>query len=607
MVLVPQRGGDSVDLPGLILALGNLRPLPKAAAAQRARERRVIDFRYRLRDGLVAGYDMAGLSTYVDAAGLVKNQPHNLLSESEFRNGLSDVPTRGGLVSAASMVGMLGAVAIGWDGSTTAYAYKYPSLSISAGWVSAFVEMSDGQAPVFTGAVDFYFIFNGGTLAVGGYVIESVPEYPGRYRVSAPTPAMAAAGYVGMIKYGGNSSRAFKFSGLQVNAGAALLPYVATTTAPRHLPALYDNGVRALRLEGPQVQLFRGTNDVAGSQWGTSASLARSNAAAVGPGGAMSMCAIECVGSGFAFVDHGLLTGAPTTGALSARFAVRGGAGVSYFSFGLYDPGSGYSQEAGEARVVRGPGAITSGGGSNAQYGLAGLSPSELTIVEVVRVGGFSGAWAGFYFYPKGASPEVGDTFYFEPMLAVDGAILSSDIPNPAAASVLRPGAQQVISGAEFDRLFQATGTPSLTACTLLLKLGKRPVPFSAASFVLFALNDAAGSFGAGHGLRVRSNGTGISVGGASADSAFTGALVDGGNVIGIGIDVPGNALMLSVNGSATITLAGSGYTGVAAALARLRGQDSAGTNGDGAVHHQTIEVLPPMSAAALPVRTAAA
>jgi len=87
---------------------------------------------------------------WYDPSDIKLNWRRNLLTETEFRNGLTGAPTRGGLISATTLNGYQGAIAFGHDGVTGSYAYKSISVDALTTYnVSVVVEMSDGLAPTF--------------------------------------------------------------------------------------------------------------------------------------------------------------------------------------------------------------------------------------------------------------------------------------------------------------------------------------------------------------------------------------------------------------------------------------------------------------------------
>jgi hypothetical protein len=166
---------------------------------------------------------------------LVDEPRWNLLTQTEFPNGVTDAPSRGGLISATSMTGFAGALAFGYDGVVTAHAYK--TFAFTAGLtytLSVIFEMTDGLGPPVVHATsslsDMVLVVAGVTVAAASHTITALSD--GRYRVSATRQA-AASGVttIGIVKYAYYTGRTFKTSGWQAVVGALPGPYQAITTA----------------------------------------------------------------------------------------------------------------------------------------------------------------------------------------------------------------------------------------------------------------------------------------------------------------------------------------------------------------------------------------
>ncbi|RIX79080.1 putative adhesin [Acidovorax cavernicola] len=163
----------------------------------------------------------------------------NLFTQSEFANGVTDAPARGGAVTATTMTGLAGAIRLDKDSSVNTYAYKslapapVPGVSYT---LSVIVEMEDGLPPSFgsasvaTAANSLGLaLFSGATNPLK-YVVQDLGG--GRYRVSVTGIAPpAASSYFGVVKYTGNDARAFRISGFQVEQAEVASRYTATTTA----------------------------------------------------------------------------------------------------------------------------------------------------------------------------------------------------------------------------------------------------------------------------------------------------------------------------------------------------------------------------------------
>lgn len=155
----------------------------------------------------------------------------NIFTESEFRNGVTDAPTRSGLVTASTLPGYLGAIAFGHNGITDSYAYKSatPLIGFSA-ILSVVVQMTDGGVPVTTNTgagADFMLVMNGNA----SYGASVVSLGGGFYRIISQ-PAVITASNTGVIKYKTNSSRTFKVTAYDLRLAIdAHLPYQRVNTA----------------------------------------------------------------------------------------------------------------------------------------------------------------------------------------------------------------------------------------------------------------------------------------------------------------------------------------------------------------------------------------
>lgn len=153
----------------------------------------------------------------------------NLFTNSEFQSGVSGV----GLVTETTMDfgnGSVAGAAIGYDGSTLTYLYSGVAPASAACAISVYVEMDDGLAPVFgniagsSPANDFALVIGGTPVDPTTYTVENV--FGNVYRVSGSgTTGTGSLGNNGVVKYGGNSNRTFKWSGRQLELGAEPTPY----------------------------------------------------------------------------------------------------------------------------------------------------------------------------------------------------------------------------------------------------------------------------------------------------------------------------------------------------------------------------------------------
>jgi hypothetical protein len=168
---------------------------------------------------------------------LIEEQRTNLFTQSEFANGVTDAPTRAGLLTATTFSGLIGTtgLAFGYDGSTSTYAYKSGAVDGTTYTVSAYVRMDDGNAPVFgsaTGAAasnTFALVVGGNIATPTSYTVMNMGG--GLYRVSGTAAAGAAVSNSGVIKYGTNNNRTFKVSGYQLEAGEFATSYIPTVAS----------------------------------------------------------------------------------------------------------------------------------------------------------------------------------------------------------------------------------------------------------------------------------------------------------------------------------------------------------------------------------------
>ncbi|MGJ3704011.1 LysM peptidoglycan-binding domain-containing protein [Variovorax sp. AFSI2.2] len=183
----------------------------------------------------------AATATALAAAITLATNPQqagtNLLTQSEFANGLSDAPYRGGAATATTMTGFSGAIRLASDTVST-YAYKsFTPIAGVAYTLSVIVEMEDGLPPSFsnasvaTAANSFGLVLFTGATNPLKYVVQDLGG--GRYRVSMTgvAPASTAPAF-GVVKYTANDTRAFRVSGYQLEQADVASRYTPTTTSP---------------------------------------------------------------------------------------------------------------------------------------------------------------------------------------------------------------------------------------------------------------------------------------------------------------------------------------------------------------------------------------
>ena len=252
---------------------------PLANAGRDAREVMVYDRANRL----IASTDGVGTVTQrlYDKNGNVTNIGYtpsgaNLLTQSEFANGLSDLQARGGPVSATTMTGYAGALKV--DASTTAASTAYKQLVTTQGTTytfSAIVEMDDGQPPAFGSATfkdaanSFVLVMYNAARNTQQYTVQDLGG--GRYRVSFAAVATGTYTGFGIVKYIENDARGFKITGYQLEQASAAGAYVrtgATTVAAGAATSTtryaYDAAGRLVYTVGAQGQLEKNSYDAAG-------------------------------------------------------------------------------------------------------------------------------------------------------------------------------------------------------------------------------------------------------------------------------------------------------------------------------------------------------
>jgi len=174
---------------------------------------------------------------------LIEPAATNLVTQSEFANGVTDAITRAGLLTGTTFSGLGGStgLAFGYDGATLTYAYKSISSSAATAYtLSVFVRMDDGLAPAFghttasNVANDFAVSIGSVIIAPNTYTVKNCGG--GLYRVTGTTTTSGSPGSnQGIVKYATNSNRTFKVSGYQLETGSVSTSYIPTagSTATR--------------------------------------------------------------------------------------------------------------------------------------------------------------------------------------------------------------------------------------------------------------------------------------------------------------------------------------------------------------------------------------
>ncbi|QFZ84634.1 hypothetical protein GFK26_18580 [Variovorax paradoxus] len=170
---------------------------------------------------------------------LLEGASANMLTESEFRNGLADAPVRLGCAVApwnnSGFTTGLAFPAAPPVGTFAFYAAQYPVLTPTTTYVfSCFVKMDDGNAPNMPtpgGAGDFALVIGNAPVVAAACTMTHVGG--GVYRVTGTqaTGATVPSTATGIWKYGTNTGRTFKFTGFQLEQASSASSYIPTTTA----------------------------------------------------------------------------------------------------------------------------------------------------------------------------------------------------------------------------------------------------------------------------------------------------------------------------------------------------------------------------------------
>lgn len=189
----------------------------------------------------------------------------NLLTESEFRNGITDAPTRSTNITAGAMLEFAGAIAFPVS-AVNEYAYK--ALAIPVGLVVSFgvtLEMNDDIGPpVISGnaaGVDASLVLFGAAVPSNKVTITSLGGR--RYFAKAENVSVTLVNSTyGVVRYGGNSARSCRVTGYQANVGATMNAYLPTTISQRG-----NATPRGLLIEDVSTNLFLQSEDMTASPW----------------------------------------------------------------------------------------------------------------------------------------------------------------------------------------------------------------------------------------------------------------------------------------------------------------------------------------------------
>jgi hypothetical protein len=210
--------------------LGGMAPVPGA----------VGDFQYYVPTNGAAeylprvGHHVYNGSTWVNEGLLIESEQRtNLITESTPQSG--DLDVSGGSFSYVTCnFTPLSGPGIHFDTpGVSAYAYFMPTYTAADYTFSVFVEMDDGNAPVFGSASqsssfnDFALVIEAGVPSPNSYNIEHVGG--NTYRVSGTYASSSTiARNTGVIKYTNNSNRTFKVTGYQLEQGSTPSSYIPT-------------------------------------------------------------------------------------------------------------------------------------------------------------------------------------------------------------------------------------------------------------------------------------------------------------------------------------------------------------------------------------------
>jgi hypothetical protein len=155
---------------------------------------------------------------------------NNLLTETEFIDGLADSSPDGGAVSATTFEGLTDGTGIEVARDTvTSYVYKTYTLAASTVYTfSTFIRMEDGSEPNSSTLEDFRMNV-GGTVSPLPTITHIVGDL---YRASLTvTTSGAPSAWCGVIKNTTGSTTKFKVSGFQLELGSEMTDYERVETA----------------------------------------------------------------------------------------------------------------------------------------------------------------------------------------------------------------------------------------------------------------------------------------------------------------------------------------------------------------------------------------
>ena len=167
----------------------------------------------------------------------------NLLTETEFRNGLTDIDTKGVSVSATTFAGLNEGTGIRVDSSASnAVAYKVISITAGVPYVfSCFVRTLNGTVPVLgssssSATTDFCLVAKGDVIPNANLSLVDMGN--GLYRAVGLVTSVSLNPNFGVVKYIGNSAKPIVVSGFQLEKASVVSEYQPFRTIPLEYPAL---------------------------------------------------------------------------------------------------------------------------------------------------------------------------------------------------------------------------------------------------------------------------------------------------------------------------------------------------------------------------------